>query len=377
MVKAFVFQKRGGELLDEFEPADLSWEVASNAADLVTVTIDLESAAEATRGWRNLATPWKHCIAVDLGGRVVGGPIMPSNLDDDKGEVKITARGIRVPLAKRSVLPLAALTTPLTSAEGVPDTSLDSTWAGYDLGTIGMLACQQAFTWPGWDDIPVVWPAPREGSAAKTYPAIERRKVDRVLSDLSQEKDGPDFRFQLRWADADRFEWVFESGSADQPRLQSPDVVVWEIGQGAGLRIDTNPTRMGSLAWSQGGRAADTALVRMLYDPTLIERGFPLLEIESGASVNIVDPDAADAWNVEALRTARVPWEFWSFDVPTNASPFPHEYNVGDLVEVIVTKDTPISGGWVPPGVYTRRIVKLSGGWGDWLTITCGEIYEE
>lgn len=376
VVRVFVFETRGGALLQEVYPSDTDCGVEANAADEVKLTIDLTGTTEGRRDWRNLATPWKHSIAVDVGGRVYGGPIMPSDLTGDDGNLTVTARGIRVALARRSVLPLAALTTPLTTPEGVPDESLDSSWSGYDLGTIGMLACQQAFSWPGWSDIPIVWHAAREGSSERTYPAIERKKVDDVLSDLSEVQGGPDFRFQLRWADESSFEWVFESGTAEQPRLESPDVLAWEVGQASGLSVSLNPSRMGSIAWSQGGRADDTALVRMAYDSTLVDRGFPLLELETDASSNTVLEETLDAWNAEALRTAVKPWEFWSFSVPVDNSPFPNEYSVGDLVDLLITQDAPIPGGYIPAGEYRRRIAALSFDFGDWVTVTCGEVYD-
>jgi len=189
-------------------------------------------------------------------------------------------------------------------------------------------------------------------------------------------QNGPDIRFQLRWTGPDTFGWLYESGTETQPRLQGESVFSWEVGQESGLTVSTNPSRMGSVAWSQGGRADDAIAVAMMYDPFLVDRGFPLLELESDASSTTSSQDTLVAWNVETLRTARVPWEFWSFRVRADRSPFPNEYNTGDLIDVIVTADTPVAGGYVPVGSYRRRIAGLSGDEsGDFITITCGETY--
>lgn len=375
VVRGYVFETRGGALVDEVTPSDLQWSENTNQAETVSSTFDLTGATEGTRDWRNLGTPWKHSLAVDVNGRVLGGPILPHDFAAD-GTLKLTARGGRILFSRRSILPPAARTTSLTLPNGEPNTSLDSSWSGFDLGTIAKKIGQQACAWPGADDIPIVWPDDRVGNRERTYAAIERKNVDDAWSDLSEVQNGPDIRLRLEWDGPDRFRWVFETGTEEQPRLQGPDVFAWEVGQGSGLTVQTNPTRMGSLAWSQGGRADDTTLVRNLYDSTLIDRKFPLLELETGASSNIVVPETLDAWNTETLRTAAKPWEFWSFNIRADQAPFPYEYGPGSLIDVIVTKDAPVAGGYVPPGTYRRRIAGLSGAISDWITITCGEVYD-
>lgn len=374
-VRVSIFETRGGALVNEIDPADLSWDAVTNEAESVKVQIDLNSAGETDRNWRSLAAPWKHSIAVETGGRVYGGPILPHDFDDDSAVLNLTVRGLRVLLARRHVLPIDALTRPLTLENDLPDTTLDTNLTGLDLGTIGKNLVEQACEWPGWDDIPIVFPADRAGSHTRNYPAIERKNLDDALSDLSGVANGPDFRFQLEKVGNDAFRWVFASGTEERPRLESPDVFAWEVGQGSGLSVTSDPSRMGSLSWAEGGRSNDTTLVRSLYDPTLVDHGFPLLELESDASVNTVLPETLDAWNVETLRTSIRPWEFWSFKIRADEPPFPGEYNLGDLIDVIVTEDSPIAGGYLGPGTYRRRIAKLAGDMSEWITVTCGEAY--
>lgn len=374
-VRVSIFETRGGAVINEIDPADLTWSAVANEAETVKVDIDLNSASESGRNWRSVAAPWKHSIAVEVGGRVYGGPILPHDFSDDDAALSFTARGFRVMTARRSILPVEALTQSLVLPDGLPDASLDTSLVGFDLGTIGKKLVEQACEWPGWDDIPIVFPADRAGTRERNYPAIERKKVDAALSDLSDVENGPDFRFQLERVDADFFRWVFDSGTEKQPRLQSADIFAWEVGQGSGLSVVTNPSLMGSLAWSEGGRADDTTIIRSLYDPTLIDNGFPLLEVETDASSNTVEESTLHAWNVETLRTSVKPWEFWSFKIRADRSPFPGEYNIGDLIDVTITKDAPVSGGYVGPGIYPRRIVGLSGDLSEWITVTCGEVY--
>lgn len=375
VVRTYLFEFRGGLLLQEIEPLDVSYQQQLNTSEEVVATVDLRSVSGGSRDWRNLATAWKHGLAVDVDGRLYGGPIMPHDMDDDDGKLSITARGIRTHLAHRKVLSLRALTTPLTLPTGMPNTSLDTVLDGFDLGTIAKRLVQQAYQWPGCTDIPISYEADRFGSRRREYAAIDLKNLDEALDDLSSVQNGPDLRFELGWRGADAFGWMMSSGTESQPQLFSPDVFAWEIGQGSGLRVQLDPSQMGSVSWAQGGRSDDVALVRMRYEKDLIDRGYPMLELDSDASTNTVLPETLDEWNAAKLRTAKVPVEFWSFKIRTDREPFPSEYAVGDYVDVIVTADTPVSGGYVPPGTYRRRIVGISGGLDDFAEITCGEVY--
>jgi len=374
-VRAYLFETRGeGRMLGEVSPAAATWTENANQAETVTAVFDLESIA-GERNWRSDGTPWKHSLALDVNGRLLGGPILPHAADG--GSTRITARGGRVLFSTRSILPVTAMPPrSLVLPSGDPDPALDSTWTGFDLGTIAKKIGQQACTFPG-TDYPIVWHADRLGTHGRTYAAVDKKKVDAAWNDLSRVENGPDIRLRLERNGDAAFRWRFETGTQDQPRLQGTDVIDFDIAQTSGLEVSLDPSLMGSLAWAQGGRSVDKVLIKALYDPTLIDLGFPFLELDSDVSLNTVEEATLDSANAETLRTAAKPWEFWSFKVPANQSPYPYEYGPGSLIKVHVSKDTPIRGGYVPPGDYTRRIASLSGDLTDWITITCGESYDE
>lgn len=376
MPRTFLFETRGGAELAEFSHSKLGWQVQSNTPETVDVTIDLTDEVEGARDWANAATAWKHSIAVDVGGRWFGGPILPQDLDGDDGSLRVTARGLRHMTGRHRVLPPEALTQSLVTAAGVPDTSLDTTISGFDLGTIGKKLLQQGCEWPGWSDIPISYHADRAGTRSQSYAAIERKNLEEAITDLSGLQNGPDIRLQLVRTSPDSFGWIYESGTEAQPRLQGATPLAWEPAQGSGLKVKKDPSRMGSVSWSEGGRADDTTIVEMLYDPYLVDQGLPLLHLDSDASSNTVNAETLRSWNVETLRTARRPWQFWSFRVRSDQSPYPYEYNIGDLVDVVIVTNQDVPGGYIPKGTYQRRIVGMSGDeQGEWITITCGEAY--
>lgn len=367
-----MFETLTGALLGEVEPAELSWEVQSNTAETVNASFQLDG----TTDMRGLLSEWKHSLAVDVGGRVLGGPIMPHEFDGDSGVLRVTARGLRVLFAHRTVMPVAVLTEPAT-IDGQPNPAIDSLFTGMDLGTIASRIGQQACEWPG-SSYPITWPADRAGSRERTYLGVDRKKVDEAWSDISDVENGPDIRLSLGWDGPDGFRWTFEVGTEAQPRLESEQVHPWEPAQGSGLSVSTDPSKMGSVSWSAGGRSDDTTVIDMLYDPALVDEGYPLLEVESDASSSVSDPATLRAWNVERLRTAGRPWEFWTFKVRMTSPPFPFEFNCGDLCDVFVTENTPVAGGYVPasPEPYRRRIVGLSGSAdSEWISVTCGAVF--
>lgn len=399
----YVFETRGGALLEEIEPSIHDWQEQSNVAETVNVTF-----VDGVRGWRNLFTPWKHSIAVDVGGHLLGGPILPQNFDRDDGTLKVTARGFRHMLAGVPVLPpppdsLGDTAADWLSPGGLPATGFDTNISGVDHGTIGARLVQQACLWPGWTDIPIRFHPDRPGTRQQSYTAVERKKVGAALADLSNQENGPDIRIRLERTGSDSFGWVYESGTETQPRLQGEVPLSWEPNDVAGVGVQVDPSRMGSVAWAAAGRSSDVTLLRMLYDPYLVDRGFPLLHLDADVSTTTKEAETLDSANAEALRTARKPWEFWSFNAPINASPFPYEYGCGDLAELFLSEQQQVrlglltgpgtltgqgvlTGGtsidpiydYLPPGPYTRRIVGLSGSSrSEFIEITCGARYDE
>lgn len=375
VVSAFIFETRGGAIVAEFEPKTASWNWTGNDPETADATIDLRSPVEEARGWRNIASPWSHCLALEAGGRYIGGPILPHNFDDTAGTLRLTARGLRTALAKRNVMPLAALQQGLVDANGVPRTSLDTVVINVDYGTIGKRVVQQALTWPSWTEVPVDFHPDRPGKRFQVYSAVDRIKVDRALTDLSALENGPDIRLELQKA-GDTFRWLYRSGTEEQPRLATGETFEWEIGKANGLRVLTNPMQMASVAWSIGGRSEDRIIEEHLYDPRIVELGGLLLEADTKAPANEADRLELRRWNAELLRTSQGPWDFWTFTVPADESPYPVEYSPGDLVRVKVLEDTPVAGGYIPAGDYERRIAGLRGDHrGTEVEITCGENY--
>ncbi len=375
MTTWYVFETLTGRILSEFVPLNGSWDSRLNEPDKVDVSIALYDPLERERDWRNLALPWKHSLAVEESGRLYGGPIQPHAYDDNAQTLKITALGIESVFDRRTVLPLAALTTPLVTAAGVSNPALATSIRGVDLGTIAKKLLQQAMSWPG-SGLPIVFEADRAGIHTWSCKAIEQVKLMDAIDKLTDLENGPDYAFRLERADSSRFEWHFVTGTQTQPRLQSVGSHTWDLSaenaSGSGLAVTTNAGKMGSLAWATTGGSSSAALASRQYDATLVAQGYPLLELIGSSQSGVTQQAVLDGVALAQLRTSRKPSEFWSFEASLSEVPSLQEYRVGDLCSVTVQDDP-----YIPDQTYARRIVALSGDeQGDWVKITCGEVYD-
>jgi len=371
MTQWYVFETLTGEVLREIEVVSGSWTSRLNEPEALDVTLAL-AAEDIGDGWKNLLTPWKHSLMVEESGRLYGGPIQPHDYSPGT-PLKITASGIRSYFKKRTVLPPEARTIPLVTQEGDPNDALDTTLVGYDLGTIGRLLVAQACSWPG-AGLPIVYEPVRAGTRERTYRAVELKNVDEALDQLSGVENGPDFDFRLRWKDDSHVEWALVSGTEKHPQLSADQVFVWDLSAaesaGTDLTVQVNPSAMGSLSWSSAGRGDDSVIIAQAYDPLLVDRGMPLMELVDTSHTNVSEQKTLDGWAREQLRTGKQPSEFWSFSASLRSAPWLRDYRVGDHVVVQVSDDP-----YIPDGSYTRRILELSGDeTGQWVKITCGEV---
>jgi len=376
MTTWFIFDTLTGRILQEFFPKTGAWSVRCNEAEQLDVVIPLTDPDLAGMDWRNLAAPWKSSLAVGEHGRLFGGPILTGMFDGNSFDLQVKAVGLWAYFDHRFVLPPAAARTPLVDpATGLPNESLDMNLSGLDFGTIAKKVVQQACAWPG-ANLPIIYQPDRVGKRKRTYPAVDCKAVGTVLSQLTESKNGPDIRFQLRQKSPTHFEWVLETGTEDTPRLQSPTTHRWDLGAedtaGSSLSVHTNTAAMADVAWATGGRSNDTVLVSYASSTRLRDARYPLLETVDSSHSDVTVQATLDGYAKEALRTAYLPAQFWSFQARADMAPHLTEYAVGDLACIHVE-----GSPYIPDGDYTRRIVALSGDeTGQWVTITLGQVYE-
>lgn len=375
MSRAFIVETVTGDVLDEVEP-DYSWSAALNEAETIKYTAEVEDPDEYERDWRNLATSWKHSIIIEEGGRLMGGPIIPHTYEPG-GPLEFTSRGMRHMMARRRVLPRRAYEQgTIVLPDGRPDPACDTVLEGLDLGSIGRALIEQAMLCPG-GALPISLHAPRAGTRTKTYRGSEMKKIDEALAQLSDVIGGPDFDFRPYWeVETRKVAWRFVSGTEERPRLASSSEHVWEVSADwspmSDIGVETDPTAMGSASWALAGRGDDSVLCGYSWDVSLIDAGFPLMDIVDTSHGNVTEQDTLDGYAAAGTMRGREIPEFWDFSALATESPRLAEYWTGDFCRLNVDH-----GAYIPAQSVRRRILALSGAAGsDWVKITTGRDYE-
>lgn len=369
-----LFDTLTGELIEELNPLDASWSVGVNEPEDVEASFDLNDPDVRDLDLRNLATPWKTCLAMRVGTRWYGGPIQEPAYTSDSGELTLKARGIGSYFRRRLVLPPSAETGSLVMADGMPNPAFDTTISNVDLGTIAKRLVEQACAWSG-AGLPVTYEADRVGAATRTYVAVDFKNLGEALDDLTQVVNGPDIRFELRETGVNSFGWFMRTGTEGSPRLTSPTIHSWDLGAddpaASGLVVDVDPSRMADIQWGAAGRDDDRVMVARARSTSLRDAGFPLMEDVDTSRTNISEQATLNGYANEALRVSGRAAQFWSFDARPDMAPFPDEYWPGDDAELVVERDP-----WIPDGVYQRRISALSGDLTGPVQVTLGEVFD-
>jgi len=362
----------GRNILD-LEVVSDRWESRRNAPDDLSCTITLADPSMRALGLYNAATAGKTFLAKIIGDNVMAFGLMSNPLYNRRRRTfELRARGDY--FSRRSVIPLAALTEPLIDpVTGEANPLTNTVLTGWDLGTILKKIVQQSMLFPG-GDLPIIFEDDRVGTHEDTILGSDLVPIGRTFDNYAARDNGPDWEFAPRLT-ADRLgiELLFRTGTEEQPRLRSASIHQWDYSVPEpgidDLEIEIDATSMSSLAWTTGGRSAGNAMVTFAQNPAQLAAGFPLFESVDTDHSSASDPATIQSYSDERIRTSAAPTQFWPFRVRTDQSPFPGEYGVGDLCDIIVRDDD-----LIPDGTYRREIAALSGTEDpNWITVTTTE----
>lgn len=366
------------------------WDDKLDTAETIRVTVDLQDPDVQALGLRNTATPTKAFLGAVEGDTIKAcGPIWTKHYNRDDSTMELGAKGLMSIFDHRLILPLLAanldvgqwtIPDPSDNTKTIPNPALTTQYNGIWWGTMAKRLVQQCLSWTG-GNIPIVFQADEIDGVAdhtKTYLGADFKPVGEALRQLSELDGGPEINFQPRFtSDMLGVEWVMQTGTVAQPLIFGQSVPQWNLTVGASpisnFQIDEDGTGMASLSWATGGRQADDVLVSRAYDSTLVDRGFPLMEVLDSSHSTVVLQSTLDKYARQNLQNARAPEETWSFDVqayPVDedgnpAGPQVNSYNVGDFCEIVIAPYDPEAGVGDPyiieGGTFRRRIVGISG----------------
>lgn len=354
-----------------------------NAPGLMSATVRLDTDAAAGLDLRSAATPGKSFLAWEENDTIQeAGPIWAHKYDKDACTLTLTAKGMWSYFDHRVLLQVAAAYSPFfipdpsDATKFIPNPLLDTNLARLSLGTIAKRLVQQAQAWTG-GNVPVLLPNDEAGIHERNYEAVDLPIIGDLLTDLTNVENGPDITFEpRRTADRQGVEWLMRTGTNATPRIgvtENPHRWDYSVKEPSvrGFTSDVSASKLTGRTWLTGGRSADTPLLVSGASDTLVNAGFPLLELVDTSHSSVALQPTLQAYGNESVRTGWRPTEFWAFEVQGDVAPRVGEYRIGDMCRLVMGGDY-----YVPDGTYDRRIVSLSGDErADWIKITTGEVY--
>lgn len=354
---------RTGRIIDALDVTGCSWAQVLNDAGAVD-SVTVEEHEVRAKNLRYSAPAAKTFLAVDVDGEIQeAGPIWHRGWDDTSEQLTLGAAGLWSLFDHRKVLPAVY-------SGRVQDTNLGAT--GTDLAGIGIVLLMQAMAHVG-GDLPLILPAALAGTRTEVWPGFQLAWLGEQLRQLTTRENGPDIRFRPRYtSDKLGIEWVYEAGTEDAPLLtQAGDDWYFDRtvpnSQVVNVTTEEDATVMGQRAWVTGEGQAEGTLIATDYDPTQVDDGYPLLEVDAGSAYSSVsEQDTLDGHAQDLVTRSARPIERWKVIVRADAA---RGVLPGHYARVINRQ----GHAWLPDGESFLRVERKTGDLSGDVTL---EMYE-
>lgn len=350
---------RTGRITDTLDVTGCLWSQENNDAGAISnVTVPMREVR--AKDLRQAAPAARTYLAVDVDGELQeAGPIWSRVRGED--DVTLGAAGLWSLFDHRKVIPV------LAAGQRVQDAT--TTVSGTNLGGIARALVAQAMTHAG-GDLPLVLPPALAGDRTETFHGWELSWVGDELRQLTQrEAFAPDLRFRPRYtADRMGIEWVMEAGTEDAPLLtQTGEDWYFDasVPQSTVVNIQTDEdaTAMGMQAWVTGNGMEQDILIAEAYDPSLIDAGWPRLEVESGSEhSNVTDVLTLLGHAINLRDRSARPVEVWKVRVQASAAA---QVLAGHYAHVTAHPDD----AWLKGEQAFMRVKSKSGDLGETITL--------
>ena len=357
----------GGPILDLPVMEGASWASQLNRPDALSCKIDLNDTDARALDLRSSSAPNKTILVARTDDDVVlAWGLIPDDgrvWDEDSQTLELSATGIGSSwLGSCIIAPETARTAALivNDADGypVPNPALNTTLAGWSLGTIGKKLLAQRLAWPGSPSAVFDLPADEPGTRTREYLFSALKSVGSALTDLTNVENGPDFAFDARRGAGLGFRYAMRHGSEAQPRIGT-DVGVWSLGPASpitGLSIKDAIAAGASAGWMTAGKQSGAALLSRRLNAAMIAAGYPPLDVVDTSHSDVSVQATLDGYNAEMVRDAATTIRDLSFSVRGDASPGLGQYRPGDTIKI----DVPDGHPWHTTSIPIR-ITSISG----------------
>jgi hypothetical protein len=355
-------------MLWELPLESMSWANNFGSDGTISATLDIEKTWDSLSDQDErdprilvrevLTGQWRFCLVVTFGSQVVwAGPYI-SMARPKPAQIQLGGAEIGKIFTKRLLIAPGAISPTDVSADTVLGPNGSKARIVYVL-------VSQAMTGTG-RSLPITVADPGGvGTDYRTYYGYDLRKVADALRDLSNESDGPEFRFDPQitaGSDANYLHWTLQIGTPHLGRGITP----WTFDDDVSLvsTLNTDASSMAMEVYSGGSGSSRDKLISTAVDTSLLSIGYPMLEEVDTAHSSTDNIAVLGAQSAGQLALQRKPAASFKVQIPVDRDPLPGTYHVGEDFQITV-QDDPV----IPDGVYARRIAGISGTEQPWITL--------
>ena len=304
-MRAIVCETRTGSYVADLDVSAWSYDTGILAPDKCEVTVPAYTRRALSMDLIELLTPFKYSLAL-IDDTVEGvsvvraaGPITARPPEDDvdgRQSFKVTARGPETLLQYRHIRKFPGW--PLLTA-GKPNGTYDMSLKNLSLGTIIKRLVAESELFSG-GALPILYEADRAGIHERLYEAIDGKPVLDALDDIGALNDGIEYDFIPEVDELDNLSYRLVTGLDGDGRIIGTDALTWNTG---GARPDIRGWEPNDLisevatdAYFVGGKGDDVVLMARSIDSTLVNDGWPRVEVWDSSHSTVSVQSTLQSW---------------------------------------------------------------------------------
>lgn len=359
-MRALIHETRTGHPVADLQVSAWEFGRGINASDKHGVTVPAYTPWAVSTDLAELLTPYKYSLAlidesvegfpvVEASGPITGRP--PEDDTDGRTSYKVTARGPQILFGHWHIRKFPGW--PLLGGDGKPTGLYDLAFTGLSLGTIIKRLVQEWAKWEG-NDLPIVYELDRAGTREYArHEAVDGKPLGDALNEIADRIDGVEWALMPEIDNLDRISYRLVTGADDDQVIVSNDNLTWNLGGARpdiqGLEPNDMTGEIATDAVYSAGKGDDGVLLVRASDPSLVEQGWPRLEVWDKTHSSVTQESTLQSWaDGRVTPVASRP----SFQVRADRA---HGVQYGDLVEIAA------QGHWYQPdGVLKHRVLGVS-----------------
>ncbi len=359
-MRALIHETRTGHPVVDLEVSAWDYDIGILAPDKLGGTVPAYTPRAISMDLLELLTPYKYSLALideSVEGQLVvraSGPITsrpPQDDEDGSTSFKVTARGPEILFDYWHIRKYPGW--PLLGSDGKPNGTYDLAFTGLSLGTIVKRLVQERARWAG-NELPIVYEPDRAGSREYTrHEAVEGKPLLEALDQIGERSDGVEWAMIPEIDELDRITYRLVTGADGDQIIIGADHLTWNVGGAMpdvrGLEPNDLVGEAATDAIFHAGKGDDRVLLARSSNPTLVDSGWPRLEVWDSSHSSVTEQATLQAWaDGRVTGVATRP----SFDVRAARA---HGVRSGDMVQIAS------QGHWYwPDGVEPRRVLSVS-----------------